>query len=88
MNVTKLDSFDTLIRALDTYREDMHRNCNILKNAGDLCEATMQKDDISTTHVENLKAALVHLNKTILLAEGVQEALREELRRLYEIYNA
>jgi len=88
MNYTKLDSFDLLIRALETYQEEMRVNCNILTNAADVCDAAMGSDDISRKHIANLDDALVHLKKTIRLAEAMQESLRAEKRRLIDIYEA
>ncbi|MFR8038667.1 MAG: hypothetical protein ACLU5E_01675 [Anaerovoracaceae bacterium] len=79
-NHLETDSLQTLIKAVENYREELEVNKKILVNAADVCDAAMGSDDIAKKHIAKLNEALGELDKTSKLAEEVAKALKEDLR--------
>lgn len=79
-NHLETDSLQTLIKAVENYREELEVNKKILVNAADVCDAAMGSDDIAKKHIAKLNEALGELDKTSSLAEEVAKALKEDLR--------
>lgn len=79
-NHLETDSLQTLIKAVENYREELEVNKKILVNAADVCDAAMGSDDIAKKHIAKLNEALGELDKTSKIAEEVAKALKEDLR--------
>lgn len=78
-NHLETDSLQTLIKAVENYREELEVNKKILVNAADVCDAAMGSDDIAKKHIAKLNEALGELDKTSKIAEEVAKALKEDL---------
>ena len=81
-----VESLETLIKAVQTYQDEILTNRQILENAANVCDAAMGSDDIVKKHIERLNEALEELRKTSQIAEEVAEALIEDKRKAIEVY--
>lgn len=84
---TDTEALETLIKAVQTYQEELLENRRILINAANVCDAAMGSDDIVKKHIARLSKALEKLEKTSEIAEEVAEALlkdKEEAENVYE----
>lgn len=79
-NHLETNSLQTLIKAVENYREELEVNKKILVNAADVCDSAMGSDDIAKKHIAKLNEALGELDKTSRLAEEVAKTLKEDLR--------
>lgn len=82
----EIDSLDTLIKAVETYREDLATNRQMLVNAGDACDMAMGSDDIVKKQLAKLNEALEELDKTAKLAEEVTEELIADRTKAIQVY--
>lgn len=85
-NHLEIESLDTLIKAVQTYQEELQTNRQILENAANVCDVAMGSDDIVQKHIARLNEALEELKKTSQIAEDVAEALLEDRRKAIEVY--
>ncbi len=81
-----VESLETLIKAVQTYQDELLTNRQILENAANVCDAAMGSDDIVKKHIGRLNEALEELRKTSQIAEEVAEALIEDKRKAIEVY--
>lgn len=84
-NYVEIESLDTLIKAVQTYLEQLQANRQILENAAVVCDAAMGSDAIAQKHIGRLNEALVELKKTEEIAAEVAVALVEDRRRAIEV---
>lgn len=82
----EIESLDTLIKAVQTYQNELQTNKQILVNAANVCDAAMGSDDIVKKHIARLNEALEELDKTATLAADVAEALAEDRRKAIAVY--
>lgn len=85
-NHMEIESLDTLIKAVQTYQNELQTNKQILVNAANVCDAAMGSDDIVKKHIARLNEALEELDKTATLAADVTEALAEDRRKAIAVY--
>ncbi len=85
-NHMEIESLDTLIKAVQTYQNELQTNKQILVNAANVCDAAMGSDDIVKKHIARLNEALEELDKTATLAADVAEALAEDRRKAIAVY--
>lgn len=81
-----VESLETLIKAVQTYQDELLTNRRILENAANVCDVAMGGDDIVKKHIGRLNEALEELRKTSQIAEEVAEALIEDKRKAIEVY--
>lgn len=81
-----VESLETLIKAVQTYQDELLTNRQILENAANVCDVAMGSDDIVKKHIGRLNEALEELRKTSQIAEEVAEALIEDKRKAIEVY--
>jgi len=74
-NQLDVESLNTLIQAIQKYKEELELNKKILLNAADVCDQAMGSDDIAKKHIARLHEALLELDKTVQLSEDVAAAL-------------
>ena len=79
-----IESLDTLISAVEKYREELLKNKQILVNAADLCDQAMGSDAISQKHIAALNNAINDLDRTSRIVEDVAVELREDRRKAIE----
>lgn len=85
-NHLEIDSLNSLIKAVQNYREELEVNKKILINAADVCDAAMGSDDIAKKHIAKLHEALNELDKTAQMAENVAEELIADRNRAISVY--
>lgn len=79
-NQIDLESLDTLLAAINDYRDSLETNRTILKNAADVFDQAMGSDPISQRKITKLESALSVLDKATLLVEaGAEEVIRKRL---------
>ena len=83
-NQLSIESLDTLISAVEKYREELLKNKQILVNAADLCDQAMGSDAISQKHIAALNNAINDLDRTSRIVEDVAVELREDRRKAIE----
>ena len=83
-NQLSIESLDTLISAVEKYREELLKNKQILVNAADLCDQAMGSDAISQKHIVALNNAINDLDRTSRIVEDVAVELREDRRKAME----
>ncbi len=79
-----IESLDTLISAVERYREELLKNKQILVNAADLCDQAMGSDAISQKHIAALNNAINDLDRTSRIVEDVAIELREDRSKAME----
>lgn len=85
-NHLEIESLETLIKAVQTYQDELLMNRQILENAANVCDMAMGSDDIVKKHIGRLNEALGELTKTSQIAGDVVDALLEDKRKAIEIY--
>ena len=85
-NYLETEALDTLIKAVQTYQEELEVNRQILINAANVCDLAMGSDDIVQKHIARLNEALEELKKTSQVAESVVEALMRDKQLAIEVY--
>lgn len=85
-NHLEIESLETLIKAVQTYQDELLTNRQILENAANVCDMAMGSDDIVKKYIGRLNEALEELKKTSQIAEDVAEALLEDKRKAIEVY--
>ena len=66
---TRREDLEALLRAIQEYKGVLEKNFVILKNAANVCDATMGSDDLSRKHIGNLEESLKELTKATQIAE-------------------
>ena len=84
-NQLEVEALETLINAVQKYREELETNKVILVNAANLCDQAMGNDAISQKHIAALNSAVTELEKTSQIVEKVAEALKDDLRKAIEV---
>jgi len=74
-NQLDVESLNTLIQAIQKYKEELELNKKILLNAADVCDQASGSDDKAKKHIARLHEALLELDKTVQLSEDVAAAL-------------
>lgn len=85
-NYMEIESLEMLIKAVQTYQDELLTNRQILENAANVCDIAMGSDDIVKKHIGRLNEALDELKKTSQIAEEVVDALVEDKRRAIDVY--
>lgn len=85
-NQLEIESLNTLIEAVQKYKEQLDINKKILLNAADVCDQAMGSDDIAKKHIARLNEALLELDKTVQLSEDVIEALIADREMAIDVY--
>ena len=74
---TRREDLEALLKAIKDYKDVLEDNFVILKNAANVCDATMGSDELSRRHIGNLEEALKELTKATGIAEGAtQQVIR------------
>ena len=81
-----VDALETLIKAVQKYKEELEVNKKILVNAADVCDQAMGSDDIAKKHTSKLNEALEELDKTVELTQEVAEALIKDRNMAVSVY--
>ena len=81
-----VDALETLIKAVQKYKEELEVNKKILVNAADVCDQAMGSDDIAKKHISKLNEALEELDKTVELTQEVAEALIKDRNMAVSVY--
>lgn len=76
---TRTEDLQALLKAFSEYRGVLEENYTILKNAANVCDATMGSDDLSKRHIANLEEALKELTKATQVAEEAARAVSEAI---------
>ncbi len=84
-NQLEVEALETLINAVQKYREELETNKVILVNAANLCDQAMGSDAISQKHIAALNSAITELEKTSQIVEKVAEALKDDLHKAKEV---
>ena len=84
-NQLEVEALETLINAVQKYREELETNKVILVNAANLCDQAMGSDAISQKHIAALNSAVTELEKTSQIVEKVAEALKDDLHKAKEV---
>lgn len=84
-NQLEIEALETLINAVQKYREELETNKIILVNASNLCDQAMGSDAISQKHIASLDAAIAELEKTSQIVEHVATALKEDLAKAKDV---
>ena len=71
---TDTEALETLIKAVQTYQEELLENRRILINAANVCDAAMGSDDIVKKHIARLSKALEKLEVAEALLKDKEEA--------------
>ncbi|MBR3260341.1 MAG: hypothetical protein IKF95_03235 [Firmicutes bacterium] len=82
----EVDALETLIKAVQKYKDELEINKQILVNAADVCDQAMGSDDIAKKHISRLNEALVELDKTVELTQEVVEALIKDKNMAVSVY--
>lgn len=77
---TRYEDLQALLKAIQEYKGVLEDNFVILKNAANVCDATMGSDDLSRRHINNLEEALKELTKATQIAEDATQAVVEAIR--------
>lgn len=77
---TRYEDLQALLKAIKEYKGILEENFVILKNAANVCDATMGSDDLSRRHIGNLEEALKELTKATQIAEEATQAVAEAIR--------
>lgn len=85
-NHLEVDALDTLIKAVQKYKDELEVNRRILVNAADVCDQAMGSDDIAKKHIARLNEALQELDKTVQISEDVAEALIADRNLAISVY--
>lgn len=72
---TRYEDLQALLKAIKEYKGVLEDNFVILKNAANVCDATMGSDDLSRRHIGNLEEALKELTKATQIAEDATQAV-------------
>ncbi len=72
---TRYEDLQALLKAIKEYKGVLEENFVILKNAANVCDATMGSDDLSRRHIGNLEEALKELTKATQIAEDATQAV-------------
>ena len=70
---TRREDLEALLKAIKDYKDVLEDNFVILKNAANVCDATMGSDELSKRHIGNLEEALKELTKATGIAEGATQ---------------
>ena len=70
---TRREDLEALLKAIKDYKDVLEDNFVILKNAANVCDATMGSDELSRRHIGNLEEALKELTKATGIAEGATQ---------------
>ena len=70
---TRREDLEALLKAIKDYKDVLEENFVILKNAANVCDATMGSDELSRRHIGNLEEALKELTKATGIAEGATQ---------------
>lgn len=84
-NQLEIEALDTLIKAVQEYREKLSENRLILTNASNLCDQAMGNDAISQKHISALNNAIEELDKTSEIVIKVAKALEEDKQKALEV---
>ena len=84
-NQLEVEALETLINAVQKYRDELETNKIILVNASNLCDQAMGSDAISQKHIVALNSAITELEKTSQIVENVAEALKDDLYKAKEV---
>lgn len=82
---TRYEDLQALLKAIQEYKGVLEENFVILKNAANVCDATMGSDDLSRRHINNLEEALKELTKATQIAEDAAQAVVEAIRDYNDI---
>ncbi len=82
---TRREDLQALLKAINEYKGVLEENFMILKNAANVCDATMGSDDLSRRHIANLEEALVELTKATQIAEEATGAVVQAINDYDEI---
>ena len=72
---TRIEDLQALLKAIKEYKGVLEENFVILKNAANVCDATMGSDELSQRHIGNLEEALKELTKATQIAEAATHAV-------------
>ncbi len=72
---TRIEDLQALLKAIKDYKDILEENFVILKNAANVCDATMGSDELSRRHIGNLEEALKELTKATQIAEEATQAV-------------
>lgn len=81
-----VESLDLLIKAVETYQEELATNRQILVNAANVCDAAMGSDDIAKKQIARLTDGLEKLKKTSQVASQVAQALRDDRKKAIDVF--
>ena len=81
------DAYDTLIQAVNEFREVLVENGIILRNAANVCDQAMGSDAIIQKHITRLNDALSELEKTAQIASNIAAELKAEKVHALDIYD-
>lgn len=84
-NQLSIEALETLINAVEKYKEELEENKIKLINSSNICDQAMGSDAISKKHIAALNDAIEELNKTSKIAENAAKALKEDLEHALKI---
>ncbi len=76
---TRIEDLQALLKAITEYKGVLEENFVILKNAANVCDATMGSDDLSKKHIGDLEEALKELTTATQIAEEATQAVIEAI---------
>lgn len=82
---TRYEDLQALLKAIKEYKGVLEENFVILKNAANVCDATMGSDDLSRRHIGNLEEALKELTKATQIAEDATQAVVQAIKDYEDI---
>ena len=82
---TRYEDLQALLKAIKEYKGVLEENFVILKNAANVCDATMGSDDLSRRHIGNLEEALKELTKATQIAEDATQAVVQAINDYEDI---
>ena len=81
---TRIEDLQALLKAIQEYKGVLDENFVVLKNAANVCDATMGSDEQSQRHIGKLNEALKELTKATQVAEDAAQAVLKAIKH-YEI---
>lgn len=83
-----IEALEQLISAVGEYKTKLEEEVGNMQQAASLCDQAMGSDAISQKHIAALNETVKEVNNAIALADEVQKALNEDLKRAKEIQNS
>ena len=79
------ESLEKLVVSVNQYQEELENNIKTLRNAANVCDQAMGKDQISGNYINQLNEAIQKLDGTLQIVERVSESLKKDLKEAHEI---